>query len=337
MSRIERTAQIASRLKLTSLVERVRGRPVLLVLVYHRIMRLEDSRYDPNVIEATPEQFDDQMAALRKSHVVIDPEEICDLVANPSKLRAPRVGITFDDGYRDNYSIAFPILKSHGFKAMFFLPTHYVGEKHLTWWDQIGWVIRNTKRAAITLAYPRPVTIMIDRDAPTMTIRKVLHLMTKDSRVDRKRFMAEIARAADLAMPEQAEERQFLSWDEAREMERAGMMIGSHTHSHEILASIPEAEQKEQCRRSRELLVEHGIKADCLAYPVGHRDSYSDATIRAAKEAGYRFAFTNHGGLNTRKNMDRFSVQRLGMDSSNSLSEFRLRLALTNVSGRALW
>ncbi|HVH46308.1 MAG TPA: hypothetical protein VM925_28400, partial [Labilithrix sp.] len=63
MSKTALAAKIASRLFITSLLERLRGRPVLLVLVYHRIMRLEDSKYDPNVIEATPDQFDEQMRA----------------------------------------------------------------------------------------------------------------------------------------------------------------------------------------------------------------------------------------------------------------------------------
>jgi peptidoglycan/xylan/chitin deacetylase (PgdA/CDA1 family) len=274
------------------------------------------------------------MAALRKRYSVVDPEEMCELIANPGKLRHPRVGITFDDGYRDNYVHAFPILKAHGHKAMFFLPTHYVGEKHLTWWDQIGWAVRHSKRSEITLRYPRTVTIKIDHAEPTAAIRKVLHLLTKDSTVDRKRFMAEVEEACGVTMPTEADERQFLSWEEAAEMERAGMAMGSHTHSHEILASLSAGEQREQCKRSRDLLVEKKLKADCLAYPVGHHDSYSDTTIEAAKEAGYRFAFTNFGGINTPDDIHPFHVRRLGMDLGDTLPYFRLRLALSNVTGR---
>lgn len=336
MSKTAIAARVASTLKLTSVLERVPARPLLLVLVYHRIMRLEDSSYDPNVIEATPDQFDEQMRALRKRHAVVAPDEMCDLIANPSKLRHTVVGITFDDGYRDNYTNAFPILKSYGLGAMFFLPTHYVGEKHLTWWDQIGWAVRRSDRSSITLTYPRTVTVDIDHRNPTAAIRKVLHLLTKDSTVDRKRFMATVEEACGVTMPKAADDRQFLSWDEAREMERSGMMMGSHTHDHEILASLSGDEQRAQCKRSRELLVENGLKGDCLAYPVGHHDSYSDTTIAAAKEAGYRFAFTNFGGINTPSQMEAFHVRRIGMDLDDTLPYFRLRLAYPRVTGREL-
>lgn len=336
MSTTAIAARLASRLFITSLLERVRARPVLLVLVYHRVMRLADSKYDPNVIEATPDQFDEQMAMLRKRHAVACPEEMCELIASPSKIRHTRIGITFDDGYRDNYTTAFPILKSHGHRAMFFLPTHYVGERHLTWWDQVAWAIRRTDRSEITLRYPRTATFKINHRDPAITIGKVLRLLTKSTGVDRKRFMTAVEEACGVALPTQAEDRQFMSWEEAQEMERAGMMIGSHTHSHEILSHLSPGDQKTECVRSRELLLGNKLKSDCLAYPVGHQESYSDATIEAAKAAGYRFAFTNFGGINTPDDMHAFQVRRLGMDLGMSVPEFRWRLALPGLTGREL-
>ncbi|HVJ88806.1 MAG TPA: polysaccharide deacetylase family protein, partial [Labilithrix sp.] len=311
--------------------------PMLLVLVYHRIMRPRDCKYDPNVIEATPEQFDEQMAILRKRHDVADPQEMRELIAAPKKLRHARIGITFDDGYRDNYTYAFPILKSHGLRAMFFLPTHFVGQKHLTWWDQIAWVVRNSTRRSLTFKYPKNVVVTVDPDDPTLAIRQVLHLLTKNPSVDRQRFMAEVQEVCGLDAPAQAEDRQFLSWEEAGEMERDGMTMGSHTHSHEILARLSEPEQKEQCQRSRDLLVENNLKADCLAYPVGHLDSFSAGTIDLAKRAGYSFAFTNYGGVNTPERMDPFRVRRVGMDLGEELHQYRFRMAMTNIAGRELW
>lgn len=334
MSTTAIAARLASRLFITSLLERVRARPVLVVLVYHRIMRLADSKYDPNVIEATPEQFDDQMAVLRKRHAVASPEEMSELIANPSKIKHTRVGITFDDGYRDNYTNAFPILKSHGHRAMFFLPTNYVGEMRLTWWDQIAWAVRHADRSELMFRYPRTVTIKIDRKDPTITIRKVLHLLTKSTDVDRKRFMTAVEEACGVTLPTHADDRQFLSWEEAQEMERAGMAMGSHTHSHEILSSLSPADQKAECIRSRELLHANKLKGDCLAYPVGHPESYSDATIEAAKAAGYRVAFTNFGGINTPDKMHAFQVRRLGMDVGDTIPYFRWRLALPGITGR---
>jgi len=78
-----------------------------------------------------------------------------------------------------------------------------------------------------------------------------------------------------------------------------GMAIGSHTHSHPVLSQLDPQWQFEELSKSRAILKEKlGIEADALAYPVGGRNSFTDATQRAAQEAGYRVAFSFHGGVN---------------------------------------
>src|SRR5687767_14588688 len=110
MKRREIAVAVASRLRFLPLLERFASRPSLAVLIYHRILRPEESPYDRGAIEATPEQFDEQMSMLRKCHDVVDPDEMVDLILHPRKIARLRIAITFDDGYIDNYATAFPIL-----------------------------------------------------------------------------------------------------------------------------------------------------------------------------------------------------------------------------------
>src|SRR5690606_39209820 len=137
-------SSFASRLGLVGLLERFGSRPGLAVLAYHRILSPHGHPYDRALIEATPEQFDDQMAMLRKRYAVLDPGELAELIRHPSKIRSFCVALTFDDGYLDNYTVAFPILKSHGLRATFFLPTSYVGTRHLPWWDRVAHVVHRS-------------------------------------------------------------------------------------------------------------------------------------------------------------------------------------------------
>lgn len=60
--------------------------------------------------------------------------------------------ITFDDGYADNYTQAFPILQQYGFKATIFLVSDYVGQEHVYWWDQ------PKQRAGVDVALYYPLT-----------------------------------------------------------------------------------------------------------------------------------------------------------------------------------
>jgi peptidoglycan/xylan/chitin deacetylase (PgdA/CDA1 family) len=108
--------------------------------------------------------------------------------------------------------------------------------------------------------------------------------------------------------------RRFLNWDEAREMIRGGMAIGSHAHSHRLLSQLGPDEQCQELVRSRALLREQlGIEADTLAYPVGARTSFSDETQKLARKSGYRAAFSFYGGTNVQGRTSPYDVKRIGV------------------------
>lgn len=328
-NRRELATSLATRLGVLSLLERFSTRPMLLVLVYHRVMRVEDCEYDTDVVEATPDQFHDQMVMLRKRHSIADPEELIDLARNPSKIRHFRVAITFDDGYRDNYDNAFPILKSQGIRAAFFLPTYFVGTNHLPWWDRMAYAIRRCGKSAIELRRPTQTTrFEIDPNNPILCVRKILKAYKKET--DVTGFLEAVEEACGTALPTHASDRQFMSWTEAKEMQDAGMSMGSHTHSHNILGDLPRDVQEKECVKSRDLLKEHGLDPKLFAYPVGNPQAFSETTIDCAKRAGYVCAFSNYGGLNLPDDLNLFDIKRFGMSTDQTAAHLRMRLALAN-------
>lgn len=338
MSKRGLATSLATRSGLLAVVERLPSRPLLAVLVYHRILRREDADYNPNVIEATPEQFDEQVAMLKRRHHVVEPLEMLELVENPSKLRHLSVALTFDDGYHDSYDYAFPILRSHGLRATFFLPTAFVGTDRLAWWDQIAWVLRHTKRTTLELTYPRALTIRLAGSTFEESTREVLRLVKGDA-VDMPRFLRALADAAAIDVPAAAARPQFLSWEHAHEMERAGMMIASHTHTHRILAQLPPDEQEHECARARDVLRANKLGGhDCLAYPVGERGSFDEASQAIARRAGYRFGFSNYGGVNEPGRMSAYDIRRCAIGSSPDAGrQLRVRLAFAGLAAREPW
>src|SRR5689334_4178072 len=94
----------------------------LLVLNYHRIANGEDL-FDHGIISATPDGLDAQMSYLKRHAALVTLEEALAFVERKlhDRVRRSRVLVTFDDGYLDNYQAAFPILRSHGVPAVFFL------------------------------------------------------------------------------------------------------------------------------------------------------------------------------------------------------------------------
>ena len=105
----------------------------VLVLNYHKIDHTFIS------LAVRPEDFDNQMKYLRNNgYHTISPDELYEALAGNGKLPENPVLITFDDGYEDNYTNAYPILKKYGFKATIFVVTGFL-DKHKKGylnWDQ---------------------------------------------------------------------------------------------------------------------------------------------------------------------------------------------------------
>jgi peptidoglycan/xylan/chitin deacetylase (PgdA/CDA1 family) len=103
------------------------------VLNYHKVDTLH------HALSIPPEEFEEQMAYLaRNGFSTISPEALMAYLNHGKPLPEKPILITFDDGYLDNYTNAYPILKKYGFTATIFLVTNLVGhdERFMTW-DQV--------------------------------------------------------------------------------------------------------------------------------------------------------------------------------------------------------
>jgi peptidoglycan/xylan/chitin deacetylase (PgdA/CDA1 family) len=240
--------------------------------------------------------------------------------------------ITFDDGYLDNYEIAFPILRSHGAQGVFFLATSMVGSCHIPWWDHIAYLVKTARMRQFSLRYPADLIVNLDESGLAESLRSILRLYKRPENSDPARFIRELAEESEGEEPP-GTLRRFLNWDEAREMSRGGMAIGSHTHSHHVLSQLEPDRQYEELSKSKAILKENlGVEADVLAYPVGARTSFTGETQRLAQEAGYRAAFSFYGGTNLPGKTSPYDITRIGIDGQ-SWSRFRVQTAVCRFSG----
>lgn len=317
-----------------SIFSHLPARDSLLVLAYHRIGNPDDDLFDPGVFSATADQFDDQISYLKRRLAPVTLEEALAFIDGSSKEKSRhcRVLITFDDGYRDNFDVAFPILRSHGVQGVFFLASGMVGSTHISWWDEIAYRMRTARNRRFTLHYPAGLNIDLDRDGFRESLRAVLRLYKTPANSDSARFLCELAEAAKGEDPP-GTQRRFVDWGEAREMIGCGMAIGSHSHSHTVLSQLGTERQCEELMKSKMMLEENlGIALDVLAYPVGGRGSFTAATQRIAREAGYRAAFSFHGGSNERGKISPFDVKR-NYVGSQSQNRFHVQTAVYGFTG----
>lgn len=133
-------AMYAQALVGTGAVARTRRqlRDKALVLMYHRVLDDEavPADIDPGMY-VTRTAFERHLQYLREHHEVVDLDELLDWMKGVRTTERPPCVITFDDGWLDNYTVAYPLLRKYGLPGTIFLISEKVGESHLLSWAQV--------------------------------------------------------------------------------------------------------------------------------------------------------------------------------------------------------
>jgi peptidoglycan/xylan/chitin deacetylase (PgdA/CDA1 family) len=257
-------------------------RPRFQIIGYHKVSPDPHPFFEP----VEPAVFEQQMQFLKDSYNVVELQE---LVARSQQGQLPEraVAITFDDGYRDNYEYAFPILKKYGLPATIFVATAAINNAKTLWHDRIFDAFRfATKRPEATEEMTSQLSRAIDR-ARQLWGNALWEFVEK----------LEAALEPDFTNRPSGS---MLTWEQIRAMHGSGVQFGSHTVNHPILSRLPKDEIELEVRQSQaELSSELGTTITSFAYPNGRVSDYNDEVKSALKRCGYTCAVTARPGFNT--------------------------------------
>jgi peptidoglycan/xylan/chitin deacetylase (PgdA/CDA1 family) len=308
--------------------------PWLTVLTYHRVAPSSAGvAFDVGVIDARPEQFDRQLAFVKRWFDPLSIEDVLDHVVGAKPLPQNPILITFDDGYRDNHDVALPILLRHGVPATFFIATDFIERRRPFWWDQVARILKGSPRDRIVIEYPEHVEWPLGGEpARVAAVGRVLRVIKDTYWLDLDRFLAELQRAAGVALGASEERRladeTVMTWDHVAALRRAGMGVQSHTRTHRVLQTLEPAQLAEELRGSRGILEDVlGEPVRAISYPVGRPLRGVPHVREAVRSAGYELGFSNGTGVNPPR-LDPFDIKRLSLDVALDDPFFRTMLAL---------
>lgn len=294
----------------------------VLVLNYHRIGDPSDSLFDHNLWSASAEDFERQVAFLAENFNVIG---LGDLEHALNQPHGQFVMLTFDDGYRDNFSTAFPILKSHGLPATFFIATGFIDRPRVPVWDELAWMSRTTTLPSLAANdwLSSPVNFA-DQDR-AQGFRQLLTVYRTAGSELIGEYLDFLADALGTGRcPASMAADQWMTWDMLREMYSAGMTFGGHTVNHPILAnSTADQQDWEVGECKRRLSDELGQPIDAFSYPNGQPGDFNEFTRAALRSHGYRWAFSFSGGYCQPGHADHFALCRKAIETDVDLSQFR--------------
>ena len=315
--------------------------PWLTVLTYHRIAEPgQGVSLDDGVIDATPDQLDAQLATLKQHYTFVGADEVISWL-HGGRLPANPLLLTFDDGYLECATVALPILRRHGARAIFFLPTSFLDERKMFWWDRISWLVGHAKTPRLTLDYPRPMTLDLEVERAE-SITTLLDTVKRTRELDLPRFLAGLEAACGVALEAAAEKKLIdqvlMTWDQVKTLVAAGMDVGSHTVTHRVLQTLAPEQLTRELVDSRRILEERtGTAVKTIAYPVGFKIGHDAALVDAVRAAGYLAGFTNATGLAwTRgpRKVGAFDLPRVAPTREQSLPAFLADLTIPLITPR---
>ena len=330
----ERIASVTSMPVARAVLQRIAPWKGLLCLNYHRLGDGSDSVFDRGLWSADADALDEQVRFLKSNVDIVSPPDIPDILRNG---RGRYVLLTFDDGYVDNYRVAYPILKSYGVPATFFVATGFLDNPRLAWWDEIAWMVRTSRKHAIEANRWFPLSVVFDEPDREVAVRALLavyKVMPADSNEAYLDFLAEATGSGRYDAPEGRHV--WMTWAMLREMRAAGMVVGGHTINHPILARLSPARQWEEVYGCGQRFAEEfGEPMLYFGYPVGSRQSFNEDTRACLRRAGVQYAFSYYGGVRSFKTWDDLDIQRVSIDSNMTLEWVQALVTLPSLYGRA--
>jgi peptidoglycan/xylan/chitin deacetylase (PgdA/CDA1 family) len=229
--------------------------------------------------------------------------------------------ITFDDGYRDNYTIALPALAERRLPAVLFAATGFLDGFVCPFWDWVmeAFRVSSKESAALPLLGQRRWTTPKEREALGAEWIKANMLLPH---VESRRALAGLGRALEFPLPPAPPPGLMMSWDELAAMTQEGFTIGAHSATHPILLRTSQNRALREIEVSKAVLeLRTKTRVTSFAYPNG---LFSRLHEDMLAKAGFSFGFRVEGGLTLAREVKDcpFAIRRTCITLKDDLPRF---------------
>jgi len=239
--------------------------------------------------------FEEQIIYLKSHYNIISIPELKRHIYDKADLPKNPLLITFDDGDISVIEKGLPILKKHSIESCLFIITGLINTSNDVWISRV-----EQKEMKNGKSY---------QDA-----RKVVNLFKSMSNRDRVVKMRDYPEV----------DKQQLNTDDLKKLQKNGMYIGNHTHTHPMLDKCSSQEIMKEMNYSKQVFDELELPGyNIFAYPNGNAD---DNTNKTLIDANIDFIFLFDHKINPAV-LDHHNISRIRVDSDNKLAEFKAKVS----------
>lgn len=299
--------------------------PELTVVMYHYVGDAAALGL-PRLRSMDTAAFAAQVDALRAWGEPATLDSALDFLAGAYESRRDLFLLTFDDGLRGHGEHVFPILRSRGIQGLFMITTSCLEEQRVLGVHKNQLLTATLEPAEYERAVRTRVADLLGEIAPPPSDGEVRKWYRWDEPgAARFKYFLNFqvpSPTRDAVLDElfaryfgdepEFSKRLYLTWPELMDMQADGMLVGGHSHRHDVMAELEPDRQRDDLARSLDVLRHrvHPQAAWPFSYPFGNPDSFTPATVRILGEVGYRCAFARERGANL-PGQDIFRIHRV--------------------------
>lgn len=262
------------------------------VIMLHRVLPGPPRGLPSDNLKVTPEFLDRFLAGRKKEGWRFIPldhlaDDFSDCAAHGRNMV-----VTFDDGYRDNFEHAFPLLRAHGVPCAVYVANSFPDGTADFWWYRLEELLLAHRRIELE---GEGACVVLDRADPRAAFVAFKRIYQPLPAEEQAALLARLS--ARYPLPREAE-RLAMDWDEVRAMAADPLCtIGCHTLTHRSLAPLSPEEARRELVLSRSgIEKEIGRRVRHLAYPYGKAADCGAREEALAREAGFATAVTTRIG-----------------------------------------
>ena len=269
------------------------------ILFWHGVL---DSPYYDRRVQANQIQFrefEKQIKYLKKHFCFISLDEFYDSFVNNVPFSGKEIIVTFDDGYKNNFTIAAPYLQSENIPFAVFVSTKLVDKE----WFVPTYLFRSALLSPLLSKLDLPlldITYEFRKETDRIkAMNDVISFAKTESDEKVHTLLHNIEEQLGHGNREEInshfESERIMSWNDVRQLVSMGGIIGSHTEDHSILHEKQKDDDiKHQLKDSKNKIIRNFGKCDYFAFPNGDYASVCARSLEAAKDF-YKMSFAVTG------------------------------------------
>jgi peptidoglycan/xylan/chitin deacetylase (PgdA/CDA1 family) len=254
-------------------------------------------------------------------------EQIISSIKNEQSLPKRPIAFTMDDGFLDQATIAAPIFIKYQCPVTIFLISGMLDHELWPWDDQAAYLVKNTEQPSITLslAGQEKSFDLNNTQQQRATITEIQNwVKTLDANLVES-YLNALSNATAVTLPVEAPVNyRAMSWEQARELEKQGVLFSPHTKSHRILSKLDDTHSEFEITHSWKRLTEElDSPSPVFCYPTGRTEDFSQREIDHIKHQGLIGAVSTEATFVSPKNRQAnylFKLPRFGFP--NSFTDF---------------